>query len=82
MLVRIYLFVCRHYRQGGLWATAQRQTGNATPAFTDEEVLAIYSPHELDAFILPAGSVRPYSAGAMSSMGCGMRRPANASTCS
>ena len=41
-LVRIYLFVCRHYRQGGLWATAQRQMGNAAPAFTDEEVLTIY----------------------------------------
>ena len=41
-LVRIYLFVCRHYRQGGLWATAQRQSNNAAPAFTDEEVLTIY----------------------------------------
>ena len=41
-LVRIYLFVCRRYRQRGLWTAAQRQTGNADPDFTDEEVLTIY----------------------------------------
>lgn len=41
-LVRIYLFVCRRYRQSGLWTAAPRQTGNADPDFTDEEVLTIY----------------------------------------
>jgi hypothetical protein len=41
-LVRIYLFVCRHYRQSGLWALAQRQSNNSDPAFTDEEVLTMY----------------------------------------
>ena len=40
-LVRIYLFVCRHY-QGRLAATVQRQSNNSEPDFTDEEVLAIY----------------------------------------
>jgi len=40
-LVRIYLFVCRHY-QGRLAATVQRQSNNSEPEFTDEEVLAIY----------------------------------------
>ena len=37
-LVRIYLFICRRYR-GRLQAMAQRQSNNADPAFTDEEVL-------------------------------------------
>ena len=41
-LVRIYLFVYRRYRLGGLWAAAQRQSNNANPNFTDEEVLTIY----------------------------------------
>ena len=41
MLVRIYLFVCRHY-QGCLAATAGRQGNNDEPDFTDEEVLTIY----------------------------------------
>jgi len=40
-LVRIYLFICRRYR-GRLQAVAQRQSNNADPAFTDEEVLTIY----------------------------------------
>ena len=40
-LVRIYLFVCRRYRHR-LRACVQRQTGNARPDFTDEEVLTIY----------------------------------------
>ena len=40
-LVRIYLFVCRHYR-GRLSATVQRQSNNDEPDFTDEEVLTIY----------------------------------------
>ncbi len=40
-LVRIYLFVCRHYR-GRLAATVQRQSNNSEPDFTDEEVLTIY----------------------------------------
>ena len=40
-LVRIYLFVCRHYR-GRLAATAGRQSNNDEPDFTDEEVLTIY----------------------------------------
>ncbi len=40
-LVRIYLFVCRHYR-GRLAATTQRQSNNDQPDFTDEEVLTIY----------------------------------------
>ena len=40
-LVRIYLFVCRHYR-GRLAATVQRQSNNDQPEFTDEEVLTIY----------------------------------------
>ncbi|MCS3661150.1 hypothetical protein GGP68_002579 [Salinibacter ruber] len=40
-LVRIYLFVCRHYR-GRLAATVQRQSNNDQPDFTDEEVLRIY----------------------------------------
>ena len=40
-LVRIYLFVCRHYR-GHLAATVQRQSNNDEPDFTDEEVLTIY----------------------------------------
>ncbi len=39
-LVRIYLFVCRHY-QGRLVATVQRQSNNSEPDFTDEEVLKI-----------------------------------------
>jgi hypothetical protein len=40
-LVRIYLFVCRHYR-GRLATTVQRQSNNSDPDFTDEEVLTIY----------------------------------------
>ncbi|WP_259110726.1 IS982 family transposase [Salinibacter ruber] len=40
-LIRIYLFVCRHYR-GRLAATAQRQSNNDQPNLTDEEVLTIY----------------------------------------
>jgi len=40
-LVRIYLFVSRHYR-GRLAATVQRQSNNDDPDFTDEEVLTIY----------------------------------------
>nr|WP_251923589.1 hypothetical protein [Salinibacter ruber] len=40
-LVRIYLFVCRHYR-GRLAATVQRQSNNSEPDFTDEEVLTVY----------------------------------------
>ncbi|PSQ78865.1 MAG: transposase [Bacteroidetes bacterium QH_6_63_17] len=40
-LVRIYLFICQRYR-GRLAAAAQRQSNNANPAFTDEEVLTIY----------------------------------------
>lgn len=40
-LIRIYLFVCRHY-QGHLAATTQRQSNNDQPDFTDEEVLTIY----------------------------------------
>jgi hypothetical protein len=43
MLVRIYLFVCRHYR-GRIATTAQRQGNNDQPDFTDEEVLTIYRP--------------------------------------
>jgi len=42
MLIRVYLFVCRHYRDGGLRAVVQRQSNNANPNFTDEEVLTIY----------------------------------------
>ena len=42
-LVRIYLFVCRHYR-GRLAATVQRQSNNDQPDFTDEEVLTVYLP--------------------------------------
>ncbi len=42
-LVRIYLFVCQHYR-GRLAATTQRQSNNDRPDFTDEEVLTIYRP--------------------------------------
>ncbi|MCS3705911.1 hypothetical protein GGP62_000885 [Salinibacter ruber] len=37
-LVRIYLFICQRYR-GRLAAVAQRQSNNADPTFTDEEVL-------------------------------------------
>jgi hypothetical protein len=40
-LVRIYLFICSRYR-GRLAAVAQRQSNNADPDFTDEEVLTIY----------------------------------------
>ena len=40
-LIRIYLFICRRYRDR-LFAVAQRQSNNAEPAFTDEEVLTIY----------------------------------------
>ncbi|PEN06781.1 transposase [Longimonas halophila] len=40
-LVRIYLFICRHY-QGRLAAIAQRQSNNNDPDFTDKEVLTIY----------------------------------------
>lgn len=40
-LIRIYLFICRRYR-GQLAAVAQRQSNNANPKFTDEEVLTIY----------------------------------------
>ena len=40
-LVRIYLFVCRHYR-GRLAATVQRQRNNSEPDFTDKEVLTVY----------------------------------------
>ena len=40
-LVRIYLFICQRYR-GRLAAAAQRQSNNADPDFTDEEVLTIY----------------------------------------
>jgi len=40
-LVRIYLFVCQHYR-GRIAATTQRQSNNDQPDFTDEEVLTIY----------------------------------------
>jgi hypothetical protein len=40
-LVRIYLFVCRHY-QGHLAATVQRQSNSDQPEFTDEEVLTVY----------------------------------------
>jgi hypothetical protein len=40
-LVRIYLFVCRHYR-GRLAAAVQRQSNNDQPDFTDEEVLTVY----------------------------------------
>jgi hypothetical protein len=40
-LVRIYLFICQRYR-GRLAAVAQRQSNNAEPTFTDEEVLTIY----------------------------------------
>ena len=38
---RIYLFICSRYR-GRLAAAAQRQSNNADPDFTDEEVLTIY----------------------------------------
>ena len=38
---RIYLFICQRYR-GRLAAAAQRQSNNADPTFTDEEVLTIY----------------------------------------
>nr|WP_251953747.1 hypothetical protein [Salinibacter ruber] len=38
---RIYLFICRQYRDR-LAAVAQRQSNNADPDFTDEEVLTIY----------------------------------------
>ena len=40
-LVRIYLFICSRYRNG-LAAVAQRQSNNADPDFTDEEVLTVY----------------------------------------
>ncbi|PSQ96383.1 MAG: hypothetical protein BRD55_06880 [Bacteroidetes bacterium SW_9_63_38] len=40
-LIRIYLFICQRYR-GRLAAAAQRQSNNADPDFTDEEVLTIY----------------------------------------
>jgi hypothetical protein len=40
-LVRIYLFICQRYR-GRLAAAAQRQSNNADPDFTDEEVLTVY----------------------------------------
>jgi uncharacterized protein YbaR (Trm112 family) len=40
-LVRIYLFICNRYR-GRLAAVAQRQSNNADPNFTDEEVLTVY----------------------------------------
>ena len=40
-LIRIYLFICRHYR-GRLAAVAQRQSNNADPDFTDKEVLTVY----------------------------------------
>jgi len=40
-LVRIYLFICSCYR-GRLAAAAQRQSNNADPDFTDEEVLTVY----------------------------------------
>jgi hypothetical protein len=40
-LVRIYLFICQRYR-GRLAAAAQRQSNNADPTFTDEEVLTVY----------------------------------------
>jgi len=42
MLIRVYLFVCRRWRNGGLCAIAQRQSNNSNPDFTDEEVLTIY----------------------------------------
>jgi hypothetical protein len=38
---RIYLFICQRYR-GRLAAAAQRQSNNAAPTFTDEEVLTVY----------------------------------------
>jgi len=40
-LVRIYLCICSRYR-GRLATIAQRQSNNANPDFTDEEVLTIY----------------------------------------
>ena len=40
-LIRIYLFICRRWHHR-LWAIAQRQSNNAAPSFTDEEVLTIY----------------------------------------
>jgi len=39
--VRIYLFICSRYRRR-LAAVAQRQSNNANPDFTDEEVRTIY----------------------------------------
>ena len=39
--LRIYLFICQRY-QGRLAAVAQRQSNNASPTFSDEEVLTIY----------------------------------------
>jgi len=40
-LIRVYLFVCRHWA-GRLQAVTQRQSNNSEPDFTDEEVLTIY----------------------------------------
>ena len=40
-LIRIYLLICQRYR-GRRAAVAQRQSNNAAPTFTDEEVLTMY----------------------------------------
>lgn len=39
-LIEIYLFICK--RSGRIEALVQRQCNNSRPAFTNEEVLAVY----------------------------------------
>jgi len=40
-LITIYLYVCKHYRDG-LWAYCQRMSNYADLSFADEEVITIY----------------------------------------
>lgn len=40
-LITIYLYICKHYRQG-LWTYCQRMSNYANLSFTDEEVITIY----------------------------------------
>lgn len=40
-LITIYLYVCKHYREG-LWAYCQRMSNYADLSFSDEEVITIY----------------------------------------
>jgi hypothetical protein len=40
-LITIYLYVCKHYRNG-LWVYSQRMSNHADLSFSDEEVITLY----------------------------------------